>query len=269
MSINVFWVTAEDWFRVREGMCVCWACEVVRATMTTVWMTNIWWSKGRGWSKQTSQIWYEQVNYGALRYKDRRVIDDRSCANLNMVYPKHTDESSWKKTHLTSSSTEAEGEERKTEEGKTHKRSKCRERRRKGKPVKRRNAIRGQTRWYEEGREDFSEWLKQPLQCSQRLPVNRLCGSFHEWLRSRTIAWFVFITHMITHAPHSSISYTTWHNHATHIQTHQRLHTHCLYMQEPVVDSIRVLGHRSACLDHLQTEKTSISMTQTYNCSKA
>lgn len=30
-----------------------------------------------------------------------------------MVYPKHTDESSWKKTHLTSSSTEAEGKERK------------------------------------------------------------------------------------------------------------------------------------------------------------
>lgn len=28
-----------------------------------------------------------------------------------MVYPKHTAETSWKKTHLTSSSTEAEGKE--------------------------------------------------------------------------------------------------------------------------------------------------------------
>ena len=64
----------------------------------------------------------------------------------------------------------------------------------------------------------------------------------------RTIAcFFTHHIHMMTHALHNS--------HSIFRVRQAKQHTHCLYVQKPVVDSIRELGHCFAGLDHLQTGK--------------
>lgn len=83
--------------------------------------------------------------------------------------------------------------------------------------------------------------------------LKRLCGSLHEWTRN-----------MSEHSP-SSVRYTRRNTRSaqqqrlvltlTHTHRHTRLHTHCLYMQDLVVDSIGELDHGPARLDHLQTGK--------------
>ncbi len=52
--------------------------------------------------------------------------------------------------------------------------------------------------------------------------MKRLCGSFHEWTRNKSIALFHY-THIITHALHSSMPYTRsgkQTNTHTHTPTH-------------------------------------------------